>query len=159
MIKKCIGCGAVLQNTNDNQIGYVPNLNTKTKYCRRCFRIIHYNELEVIKVLKDEEFVLNEISNNAELVFFIIDFLNINQEVIAKFKRLACKKILIINKVDLIPSSIRLDKIKDWLKEEYKVDESVIFLSATKNKNIAVFGASGSKKSRRICYSQYFKFS
>ena len=52
MIKKCIGCGAVLQNTNDNQIGYVPNLNTKTKYCRRCFRIIHYNELEVIKVLK-----------------------------------------------------------------------------------------------------------
>lgn len=36
-----------------------------------------------------------------------------------------------------------------------KIDDKIVTLpdNTTKNKNVAIFGASGSKKSRRICYS------
>ena len=38
-----------------------------------------------------------------------------------------------------------------------KLNDKIVTLpnNTFKNKNVAVFGASGSKKSRRICYSQY----
>lgn len=42
-----------------------------------------------------------------------------------------------------------------------KINNEIITLPdrAMQNRNVAVFGASGSKKSRRICYSKHYKFS
>ena len=43
MTKRCIGCGAVLQNTNKTINGYTPKI--ENKYCMRCFRLTNYNDL------------------------------------------------------------------------------------------------------------------
>ncbi|WHQ37308.1 zinc ribbon domain-containing protein [Spiroplasma sp. SV19] len=42
--KKCQSCGVTLQNTKQEQIGYVEKL--AQEYCYRCFRLTHYNELK-----------------------------------------------------------------------------------------------------------------
>ena len=40
MIKRCIGCGTKLQQTNSNEPGYTPK--TDAKYCMRCFKMNNY---------------------------------------------------------------------------------------------------------------------
>ena len=136
MIKKCIGCGVVLQNTDETKLGYTPILNNKAKYCMRCFRLINYNEASIIDVVKHEEKVIDEVNKKANLAVFIIDFLNINSEVINKFNKIKSNKILVVNKLDIIPKSIKESKILDWLRTEYKIKEEVLFLSAKKGSNI-----------------------
>ena len=42
--KRCIGCGAVLQNNDSQALGYVPDLSMD--YCQRCFRLSHYDKHE-----------------------------------------------------------------------------------------------------------------
>ena len=53
MSKKCIGCGAVLQNTDKNKNGYTPKL--ENKYCMRCFRIANYGDFTATRPEKDNE--------------------------------------------------------------------------------------------------------
>ena len=43
MNKRCIGCGAVLQDTDKKALGYTPKLNNK--YCMRCFRLTINKEI------------------------------------------------------------------------------------------------------------------
>ena len=40
MTKYCKGCGVLLQNEDENALGYVPTLDAS--YCQRCYRIRHY---------------------------------------------------------------------------------------------------------------------
>ena len=42
MIKKCMGCGLILQDKDEFSPGYTPDL--KKDYCRRCFRLKNYGE-------------------------------------------------------------------------------------------------------------------
>ena len=41
-MKKCKGCGAILQSKDQNAPGYTPKENSD--YCQRCFRLIHYDD-------------------------------------------------------------------------------------------------------------------
>ena len=43
IIKKCKGCGAILQDEYSDKQGYVPNLTLETVYCKRCYEIMHHN--------------------------------------------------------------------------------------------------------------------
>ena len=45
MTKYCKGCGARLQNDDENAIGYVPTLDSS--YCQRCYRIRHYGDVTI----------------------------------------------------------------------------------------------------------------
>ena len=48
-MKRCIGCGAVLQTKNEKSIGYIPKEKKESaKLCLRCFRILHYNDLKMV---------------------------------------------------------------------------------------------------------------
>ena len=42
-MKKCLGCGAILQDQDAKAKGYVKKLDQD--YCQRCFRLNHYNDL------------------------------------------------------------------------------------------------------------------
>ena len=45
-MKKCFGCGVILQNENILNIGYTPNL--ENNYCMRCFKVKNYGEVTCI---------------------------------------------------------------------------------------------------------------
>ena len=43
MNKICFGCGIKLQSTDKEKLGYVPEKKLESsKYCMRCFRMMHY---------------------------------------------------------------------------------------------------------------------
>lgn len=124
----CIGCGAKLQSENENKAGYVPSSVLKKDsteiediYCRRCFRLRHYNEVADIE-LTDDDFLtmLNEISSKDALVVNLVDVFDLNGTMISGMQRFAGDNPLIIvgNKVDLLPNVISHGKIRQWLTEQ-----------------------------------------
>ena len=134
-MSKCLGCGIELQTDDKEKIGFIPLDKLKKRICERCFRISNYNDLKVVKIDLKEE-VLEKINKGNNYVFFVVDLLNINKEVINTFKEIKVNKCLVISKIDYIPKSIKLERIKEWLKLEYKIDDRIIFLSAKYKKNI-----------------------
>lgn len=136
MTKKCTGCGSILQTINPKEKGYIKEEKLDNSlYCERCFKIIHYNEKIVTELDNVNEYIIKEVNKKAKYVYFLIDFLNINQETISTFKRINIPKTLIISKLDIIPKSIKDSKIINFLKEVYEVNEEIIFQSTKKNIN------------------------
>ena len=136
MNKKCNGCGTILQTTNKGEKGYIREDKYKdSSYCERCFKIIHYNERIVTNLDNINDYILEEVNKKAKYVYFLVDLLNINQETINTFKQIKTPKTLIISKLDIIPKSIKESKITPWLKDEYGINEEVLFQSSKKNIN------------------------
>lgn len=129
-MSKCIGCGITLQNINTSGLGYTKNLDNK--YCERCFRTIHYNEEKKIKDFNSEE-IINKINNLGLFTIFITDLMSINKELINYFKRISNKKVLVINKCDIIPDNLKLEHIEENIKNSYEISDEVFFISAKKN--------------------------
>ena len=136
MNKKCIGCGSILQSINKDAIGYIPEHKEKeAKYCERCFKITHYNEKLILPLENINKYIIEEVNKSSKYIFFMIDLLNINNETINTFKKLKSPKTLIISKLDIIPKSIKEEIIITWIKETYKIEEEIKFLSTKKNIN------------------------
>ncbi len=136
MNKKCLGCGSILQNTNPDKIGYTPKDNLEAvKYCERCFKINNYNEKFITKLDNINEYIINTVNKKAKYVYFMLDFLNISNETLTTFKRLKCPKALIISKLDIIPKSINKEKLTNYLKSNYNINDKIYFQSTKKNLN------------------------
>jgi len=134
MNKKCLGCGAILQTNNKDEIGYI----NKDKYedglyCERCFKIKNYNIQSIIDLNNINDKIIEEVNKNNNYVYFLIDFLNINEETINTFKKIRNNKTLIISKIDYIPYSISFNLIKKYLLDTYKIQDNIIFISSKKN--------------------------
>lgn len=135
MNKKCQGCGAILQSTNPNIVGYIPKEKDQAEYCERCYKIIHYNEKKYTSLPNINKYILEEVNKKADYVYFMIDILNINEETISTYRKIKIPKSLIISKLDIIPKDIKKEKIKLWLQEVYNIKEKIIFQSTKKNIN------------------------
>lgn len=137
MEKRCMGCGAVLQISDVNKRGYIcAEKYNDANYCERCFKITHYNKSIIVPLKNINNQVINEVNKKGKYVFFVVDFLNINNETINCFRKVKIPKTLVISKMDVVPKSIKKEVIIKWLKEVYKLEENIIFLSSLKNFNI-----------------------
>ncbi|MBQ9834076.1 MAG: 50S ribosome-binding GTPase [Bacilli bacterium] len=157
MNKKCVGCGILLQTQNKENSGYVSDLNFS--YCERCFRNINYSEINDLNVAIDNHSIIDKINKKSDLVFFVADLLNLSEDLIKIYKKISKPKYFVINKIDVLPKSITLDKITNLLKNEYKITENIIYTSKNnsnlldkieKAKNIYFCGLSNSGKSTII---------
>ena len=127
---KCIGCGIKLQNTNKNKLGYVEDLSKNI--CTRCFRLTNYGEYQKVSLNNND---YNKIINNIEensLVVYTTDILSLNLTDINKFK----KVLLVITKRDIIPESVKEDKLINKLKKISKNIIDIIIVSSITNYNI-----------------------
>lgn len=133
MNKICYGCGIKLQCEDDTALGYVPLIKLEnSKYCQRCFRLLHYGENKKNSLPKDNQAIINNINKNADLVLFIMDFIDIFDETIKLYKKIKTKKILVISKSDIIPKNLSISQIERYLKEIYKIEDKIIFISKNK---------------------------
>lgn len=134
-MNKCLGCGAILQSDNELLKGYIPENEKDKQLCMRCFRLQHYNEFKMVEGLSNED-ILNRLNTSKGYVFFLVDLLNINEEVLKIYKSINLAKEILISKCDYIPKSIKQNKIKNWLKNTYQIKEDIDFLSSKKDFNI-----------------------
>ncbi|KRL60907.1 ribosome biogenesis GTPase YqeH [Latilactobacillus fuchuensis] len=125
----CIGCGAKIQTTDKNQLGYTPSsvlkkgLETGQLYCQRCFKLRHYNEISDIQ-LSDDDFLalLNQIGDSDALIVNVVDIFDFNGSIIPGLHRFVGDNpvILVGNKVDILPTALNPNKMINWIQKEAK---------------------------------------
>lgn len=132
---KCIGCGAKLQTTNQDAIGYISEAhlfdNQEEVYCKRCFDIIHYNKryTPCLGTTQIKQKMKSAFSHHPyDLVCLLVDALDIynslTQEVCDLVGKM--KLLILINKIDLLPRSIKRGRI----------EENILTLSKSLNLNV-----------------------
>ncbi len=137
MIKKCLGCGTLMQNDLPDKEGYTKDISKD--YCQRCFRLMHYNETPKV-FAGNKEFleVIDYELKKKNLFIYLIDIfsfpLSFNREITDKLRDKDV--VLVINKVDLLPKSLNLTNIVNFVSKEcekifFKV-LGIFLISATK---------------------------
>lgn len=124
---RCIGCGAVIQSSDPKQPGYTPasaikkGLASEELYCQRCFRLRHYNEIAPVS-LTDDDFLhlLSQIRDANALIVYVVDIFDFNGSLIPGLHRFVGDNpiLLVGNKEDLLPRSLRRPKLRDWIRQQ-----------------------------------------
>lgn len=136
MIKKCKGCGITLQDNNILHEGYTTNLTNE--YCMRCFKMKNYGEYEFVTKTNQEYIdILEKIGTKKALVLYVVDLLSIPYD-LAKIKNYLRKNpiVLVLNKQDIIPSSVSDEKIINYFKEQELDFLDIILISSSKDYNL-----------------------
>lgn len=132
---KCKGCGITLQTENKNDVGYTPDI--KNELCERCFKLKNYNVLTNTGVKIDNEKLIEKINKLDVFVFFLTDFINLDNSVIEYYKKIKSKKVMILTKADIIPRNIKYNKLIENIKDLYEIREDIILTSSKKKLNIS----------------------
>ena len=133
--KKCLGCGVTLQDANLLQEGYTTSL--ENDLCQRCFRMKNYGEYQVVTKSNDEYIeILKSVGKTKDLVLYITDLLNVEKDFSQIREILPNKMILVLNKKDALPKSVKEQKLIAYLKGMNISVEEVIVISCAKNYNI-----------------------
>ena len=133
--KKCLGCGVLLQEENILLEGYTTSL--ENDICQRCFRLKNYGEYQVVNKSNDEYInILKSVSETKDLVLYITDLLNLEKHLDQIRNLIPNKMILVLNKKDALPRSVKEEKLIAYLESMDIHFEEVIVISAYKNYNI-----------------------
>jgi len=130
-IRYCSGCGVRMQDENILNIGFTTNLDNEL--CMRCFRLKNYGEYESVSSnVIDYEKIMNGINKKKDLVLYVVDILNIpkNLEDIKKVIKNDC--LLILNKRDLLPLSVKDEKIIEYIKNQNLGFIDIVIVSSEK---------------------------
>lgn len=130
MIKKCIGCGCLLQDKDKNSLGYIFDINQEL--CERCFRLKNYGEYQSVSLNNnDYKKIINSIPSTS-LVVYIVSLLNINFDYINNFKNV----LIVLTKKDILPKTIRDEKIIKYVSDKVENFLDIEVVSASNNYNI-----------------------
>jgi len=142
---QCVGCGVEIQTERPDELGYAPKsaLEKEVIICQRCFRLKHYNEVQDVS-LTDDDFlkILNGIGETDGLVVKVVDIFDFNGSWLPGLHRFVGnnKVLLVGNKADLLPKSIKKNKLIHWMKREAKElglkSVDVFLMSAQKGQGI-----------------------
>ncbi|KRD89335.1 ribosome biogenesis GTPase YqeH [Bacillus sp. Root147] len=142
---QCVGCGVEIQTERPDELGYAPKsaLEKEAIICQRCFRLKHYNEVQDVS-LTDDDFlkILNGIGQTDGLVVKVVDIFDFNGSWLPGLHRFVGnnKVLLVGNKADLLPKSIKKNKLIHWMKREAKElglkSVDVFLMSAQKGQGI-----------------------
>lgn len=133
--KCCLGCGVKLQDENVLGEGYTTSLDKSL--CQRCFRIKNYGEYQVVTKSNEEYLdILKGVGETKDLVLYIADLLNIEEDLLKIREIIPNKMILVLNKKDVLPKSVKEEKLVEYFKKHYDSFDEVIVISSEKNYNI-----------------------
>lgn len=133
--KKCLGCGVDLQDENISLDGYTTSM--LNDLCQRCFRLKNYGEYQVVsKSNKEYEKILIDVGKTKDLVLYVVDILNVDEDLGRIREFIPNKIILVLNKRDVIPKSVKDEKLINYFKNKYDFFDDILIISSEKNYNI-----------------------
>ncbi|EIF13999.1 MULTISPECIES: ribosome biogenesis GTPase YqeH [Bacillus] len=121
----CIGCGVTIQTEDKQGLGYAPkaSLTKENVICQRCFRLKNYNEIQDVS-LTDDDFlnILHTIGDTDSLIVKVVDIFDFNGSWINGLNRFVGGNpiILVGNKADILPKSVKRERLVQWMKREAK---------------------------------------
>ena len=131
MNKKCIGCGILLQDMDEKLDGYISN--NDHRFCRRCFNIKNYGRNDAIGLDNNDYMKILDGICDDDLVVYVSSLLTLNLDFLNKFKNV----ILVLTKRDILPKSVKNEKIINYISKRYKYLDIVV-VSAVKKMNLDV---------------------
>ena len=120
-MKKCQGCGAVLQSEFPKLIGYTPKKDALV--CQRCFRLKHYNDSMVsYREGIEVDDVMNEINQLDALICFVVDLFDFEAGLFYRLMAQSKNKdvLLVATKRDLLPKTMGYDKLSKFIMKRCK---------------------------------------
>ena len=112
----CKGCGAKLQTTDMNQVGYTPKEDAA--YCQRCFRLIHYDDLTYsMREGISPDTIIHQVEDMDCLLLWVVDLFDFEASMIPGLNRKFLDKdiILVGTKRDLLPSTLGSEKLAQFV--------------------------------------------
>ena len=146
----CIGCGAEIQSENQNKQGYLPksvvekSIDENNLVCKRCFRLKNYNEVSDVELGAEDFYkLIKTLSKKDGLIVKVVDIFDFSGSWIEDVIDIVGNNkdiVLVANKLDLLPKSVKQNKIKQWLFKMLKAKgikvKDVLLISAIKNHGI-----------------------
>ena len=139
---KCLGCGAFL-NDVPSQIGYVEKFEeNKTRYCKRCFRLINYGEIDNSNLNVDA--IYEEVKridlDKSVYIFHVVDVLDLNDTVLKEFVNHQDKLCFVVNKMDCLPqrynAQLTAAMIENTIKSFGYTNPKILYCSANNKTSI-----------------------
>lgn len=174
-IRRCYGCGVILQSLDENLPGYVPEIQLEKHevvLCQRCFKLQHYGVEDPLKeptVDADFLHILSEAKREKALIVYVFDLFSFESSFVKTINNeiKGMKVLIVANKRDLLPREVSDKKLSDYVlsraKEAGLVVSDIVITSPIKNynmdelkekiekyrkgKNVYVIGAASSGKS------------
>lgn len=126
-MSKCSGCGVVLQDENQEMLGFTRNM--ERGLCERCFRLRHYGEYKSVSLDNvDYEKIIKRIHPD-NLVLYVTDILSLDLSFLDTFS----KVLLVITKRDIMPKSLVDAKIRSCFLKKYDNLVDVCIVSSLRN--------------------------
>ena len=152
----CIGCGAEIQSENPNKQGYLPksvvkkSIEENNLVCKRCFRLKNYNEVSDVELGAEDFYkLIKTLSKKDGLIVKVVDIFDFSGSWIEDVIDIVGNNkdiVLVANKLDLLPKSVKQNKIKQWLFKMLKAKgikvKDILLISAIKNHGIEEAAAS-----------------
>jgi 30S ribosome assembly GTPase len=109
-VKRCYGCGAILQSQDPNEVGYVPPekfASDDETLCERCYKLRHYSQYKETKDINiDYITILDNAKEENALAVYVFNAFSLNGSLLDGLGQYLPKKVLVvINKRDLLPRS------------------------------------------------------
>lgn len=124
---KCPGCGTEIQFTDPSKSGYIPYSvyekrlsNGDEILCQRCFRAKHYGKLEPVEVSDNFVEQVKRALSHFKTALWIVDITDFEGSFDPNISEILRDhdKIMVVNKVDLVPRAVSLDEMRDWVLEQ-----------------------------------------
>jgi len=177
-IRRCPGCGVILQSIDETLPGFVPEKHLERHevvLCQRCFKLQHYGEdIAPREPRVNEEFlhIVNQAKAENALIVYVLDLFSFDSS-FSKDINDSIKDLDIIgvaNKRDLFPKSVKDDKLRNYVMKrakdaglnldalviasplkKYNIDELKAKIEELrKERNVYVIGATSSGKSTLV---------
>lgn len=135
MIKKCIGCGSILQDKDEKEQGFTYSL--EKNLCNRCFRIRNYSEYTKMDRPNSEYIdIIKKINKTNDLVVLVVDIFMIPKDIDEISSYLNNDILLVLTKRDVLPLSIKNENIEIGVRKRFKNIIDYELVSSVKNYNL-----------------------
>lgn len=151
--KYCRGCGTPLQTKSPDKPGFIPEellgKSGNSLICKRCYRIIHYGESGTMQPGREEvrKSIIKaiELSN---LMVLVVDFADLTGSLqVWKNFLIGKSYILVLNKIDLLPSRTKMLEITNYINEyliglAWNKPSDIILASSVKGNGVNILAKS-----------------
>lgn len=138
MLKRCSGCGVILQSELDSKPGYVKDLSHDL--CLDCFNLKHYSKVKSVSIHTGE---MPQIKEEALIVYVLsVNHLSLRLKYRLERHFPNSNVILVINHIDTLQPSVNLNRMIKRIREEANALQmkfvDVIPVSALQNQYVDI---------------------
>ncbi len=153
MVKKCVGCGAIMQYNDASKEGYIAeDKYEEASICERCFRIKNYGDYK--SIIKDNNTFINILKgiNKTDLVVLVMDLFNMPENIDIIKENISNPVLLVLTKRDILPKVIFEERLLSYI-DKYNINTvDRIVVSSDKNYNFddLIFKIKANKTSNNV---------